>query len=163
MKTDIVKLFEKVQKIPYKVCKFERDKIDENIPYGDCRHKSELLSKLLQKEGYQVKRIKAVFYWKDLPLPKELLSILPGDSIWDHDILSVNIDGKWIRVDCTWNPELEKKRFPITEKWDGKSDTKQVTNGKLEFFDAETFVKTFKIDRGIALKFADSLNKWLSS
>ena len=101
MKTNLVNLFEKVQKIYYKVCKFEKDKIDENLSYGDCRHKSELLFKLLQKEGYQVKKVKAIFDWKDLPLPKKLLSILQRNSIWDHDTLLVNVDGKWIMVDCT--------------------------------------------------------------
>ncbi len=163
MKTNLVNLFEKVQKIYYKVCKFEKDKIDENLSYGDCRHKSELLFKLLQKEGYQVKKVKAIFDWKDLPLPKKLLSILQRNSIWDHDTLLVNVDGKWIMVDCTWNPELQKIGFPVTINWDGKSDTKQLTNGKIEFFDAENYVKKFKIEREIALKFADGLNKWLSS
>ena len=163
MEKNLVRLFEKVQRIPYRVCKFEKDKIDENLAYGDCRHKSELLSKFLQKEGYEVKRVKVLFDWKDLPLPKKLLYILQGNSILDHDSLSININGKWTRVDCTWNPELLKLGFPVTVNWDGKSDTKQVTDGKLEFFDAKNYIKGVKIERKIALKFADGLNKWLAN
>lgn len=163
MERNIIKLFEKVQKIPYKVCKFERDKIDENIRYGDCRHKSELLYKLLVKAGFEVKRLKVVFYWKNLPLPNKLLAIIGHDSVWEHDSLSVKINGRWTMVDCTWNLELKKKGFPVTEKWDGKSDTKLVTDGKLEFYDANKYIRKFKIKKDRSLRFADELNKWLSS
>ena len=58
MKSKIIKLFEEVQRIPYKVCKFDKSEIDQSILYGDCRHKSELLYSLLTKEGYEVKKLK---------------------------------------------------------------------------------------------------------
>ncbi|RMD66252.1 hypothetical protein D6817_04460, partial [Candidatus Pacearchaeota archaeon] len=67
--------------------------------------------------------------------------------------------------DCTWNPKLKEKGFPITENWDGKSDTKQITEGKLEFFDKEDYVKDknkIKISKEEAYKFAEELNKFLS-
>jgi hypothetical protein len=52
-----------------------------------------------------------------LPIPKALLSILKNSgTIWEHDSISVKVNNKWIRVDCTWNPNLEKKGFPITKK-----------------------------------------------
>jgi len=44
-----------VQKIHYKVCKFEKETINESLNEGDCRHKAELLKKLLEKEGFEVK------------------------------------------------------------------------------------------------------------
>ncbi len=158
----LVKLFKKVQKIPYKVCRFDKEKIDENLPYGDCRHKSELLYNLLRREGFEVEKIKVIFDWKDLPIPKEILSILKkSGTVWVHDSLKVKINNKWIKVDCTWNPELKAKGFPVTETWDGRSDTKQVTEGKLEFYDAENCKKKIKVDKQEALKFAEELNKFL--
>lgn len=164
MTSKIVQLFEKVQKIPYKVCFFSRESINPNILYGDCRHKSELLHTLLVEEGYEVKKIKVEFDWKDLPLPKNIISILKrSGTIFSHDSLMVKINHKWIKVDCTWNPELEKKGFPITKNWDGQSNTKQVTEGKLKFYDTKTYTIDMKIVKVEVLKFAEQLNKYLSS
>ena len=164
MKNKLVQLFEQVQKIPYRVCKFDKNLINSKLPYGDCRHKSELLYNLLIKEKYEVKRLKVEFDWTDLPIPADILAILKeSGTIFSHDSLSVKINNKWVKVDCTWNPELEKKGFPITKNWNGKSDTKQVTEGKLKFFPNETYVKRIKIVKGEALKFAEELNKYLSS
>lgn len=159
----LVKIFEKVQKIPYRVCVFDKDKIDKNLGYGDCRHKSYLLYQLLSKEGFEVKQIKVLFDWRDLPLPKKILNILEkSDKVWPHDSLKVKVADKWIKVDCTWNPELKKVGFPVTEDWDGNSDTRQVTNGKLEFFDKEEFNIKPNIVKEEAYKFADALNEFFT-
>lgn len=164
MKSRIIKLFEEVQKIPYKVCKFDKSEIDQDIPYGDCRHKSELLYSLLTKEGYEVKRLKVEFNWKDLPIPDKILNILKiTRTIFLHDSLLVKINKKLIKVDCTWNPQLEKKGFPVTINWDGKTDTKQVTEGKLKFFEEKNYIKKRRVIREEILRFANELNKFLSS
>ena len=164
MKKKIVQLFEQVQKIPYKVCKFDRELINPKIPYGDCRHKSELLYNFFTKEGYEVKKIKEKFDWCDLPLPNNIITILKkSGTIFLHDSLLVKINNLWVNVDCTWNPELEKKGFPITKNWDGKKDTKQVTEGRLKFYQKEKFVPKIKLFREEVLKFAEELNKYLSS
>src|SRR3989344_2679077 len=110
-----------------------------------------------------VKRIKVIFDWKDLQLPKELLLILKkSGTIWNHDGIAVKINKEWIKVDCTWNLELKSKGFPVTEYWDGKSDTLQVTKGKLQFYDSDKFESKIKVDKEEAHKFADELNKWLA-
>jgi|GEM_PF-810754 len=161
----LIEIFEKVQKIPYQVCKYDENEIDENLEKGDCRHKHFLLKKLLEQEGFNVKEVKVIFNWEDLPIPKDILEILKAGTIWDHSSLKVQINNKWIKVDCTWNSKLKEKGFPITKNWDGKSDTKQVTEGKLEFFDKENYVKDtnkIKISKEEAYKFAEELNKFLS-
>lgn len=165
-KNKIVVLFEKVQRISYRICKFEEEEIDENLNYGDCRHKSYLLKRLLEDEGFEVRKVKVIFNWADLPLPKEILEILKAGTIWEHTSLKVKIKGRWIKVDCTWNPELKGKNFPVTENWDGESDTKQVTEGELEFYDEDVYIKDkqkIKIVKEEAYKFADVLNKFLKS
>ena len=159
----LMELFKKVQIIPYQVSKFVKEEINESIKYGDCRHKSELLFQLLNKNKFEVKRIKVIFDWKDLQLPKELLLILKkSGTIWNHDGIAVKINKEWIKVDCTWNLELKSKGFPVTEYWDGKSDTLQVTKGKLQFYDSDKFESKIKVDKEEAHKFADELNKWLA-
>jgi len=60
MANKLVEIFKKVQKIPYKVCKFDKNELNEHISYGDCRHKSELLKRLLEKEGFEVKKLKVL-------------------------------------------------------------------------------------------------------
>jgi len=160
----IISIFEKVQKIPYRVCMFDKKNINEELRYGDCRHKSELLFKLLEKEGFEVKKIKVLFDWRDLPLPKEITEILKdSDKVWSHDSIKVKINNRWIKIDCTWNSELEKIGFPITKNWDGVSDTLQVTNGKLQFFDAEMFNIKPKILKEEAYRFADKLNEFVQN
>jgi len=161
----LIEIFERVQKIPYQVCKYDEEDIDENLEKGDCRHKHFLLKKLLEQEGFEVKKVKVIFNWADLPIPKSILEILKTGTIWDHNSLKVKINDKWVKVDCTWNPELKEKGVPNTENWDGKSDTKQITEGKLEFFDKEDYDKyknKIKISKEEAYKFAEELNKFLS-
>jgi arylamine N-acetyltransferase len=163
----LIKIFEKVQKIPYEVCQFDESKINESLKCGDCRHKSELLYRLLKKEGFEVKKIKVIFDWRDLPLPKNMLGILKR-TIRTHNSLKVKVNNKWIKVDCTWNPEMKERGFPITEKWDGKSDTSQVTTGKLSFYNPDskcylTKKKNLQIDTEESCKFAKELNKYLIS
>lgn len=156
----VVDYFEKVQKIPYKVCKFEEDKIDEKIKLGDCRHKSTLLKKILEKEGFEVKKVKVVFDWRDLPIPEKILSILKkSGTIWMHQALLVRLNKKWVKVDCTWDPSLEKKGFPVTSNWNGKDDTLQVTRGKLKFFQNDTYKRN--LDKAEIKEFAEELNKFL--
>ncbi|MEK6833538.1 MAG: transglutaminase domain-containing protein [Nanoarchaeota archaeon] len=159
----LIKIFEKVQRIPYRVCKFNKDDIDERLRYGDCRHKSHLLFILLKKAGFEVRRIKVLFDWKDLPIPKDIIFILKeSSSIWLHDSLKVKINNRWLKVDCTWNPELEKIGFPVTKKWDGKSNTIQVTRGKLRFYEEEDSIKKPKIIKEEAYNFAEKLNELVS-
>lgn len=163
-KKKIIELFEKVQKIPYKVCKFEKETIDENLEEGDCRHKAELLKQLLEKEDFEVKKQDVLFDWADLPFPPEIINILEeSDTVWKHIALKVKIENKWVKVDPTWSLELKKKGFPVTENWDGLSDTKLVTNGKVEFYEKGECSKRPNINKEEAHKFALAINQFVSS
>ena len=161
----IIKIFENVQKIPYKVCKFDENKIDENIQHGDCRHKSVLLKRLLEEKGFKVKKIKVIFDWKDLPLPKDILGILKkSDTIWGHSSLLVEIRKKKILVDASWDPPLAKAVFPVTKKWNGASDTLPVSKGKTEILSLEEYKKRKKyirLDPTEIKNFALALNNYL--
>ncbi len=162
----LIEIFEKVQKIPYRVCKFDENEINENIKCGDCRHKSALLYNLLTKEGCKVKKVIVIFDWKDLPIPRRILSILKeSTTLWEHRIVRVKVHGESLYVDPTWPLELEKLGFPVTKNWNGLEDTKQVTEGKIEFHDLENYKRPEKIvwDKEEAHKFAEKLNEWMKS
>jgi len=165
MKSKIIRLFEEVQKIPYKICKFNEDEINEDIIYGDCRHKSTLLYNLMKKEGINIKKLGVIFDWKDLPIPDDILSILKkSGTIWTHYSLSAEIEDNWIKIDCTWDPPLKELGFPITIKWNGLVDTRQVTEGRLRFYKVKDYnedSKRIKIIKEEAYSFADALNKWI--
>ncbi len=159
---NLVKTFGMVQKIPYRVCRFDENEINKYLKYGDCRHKSHLLFMLLKNEGFEIKKIKVIFDWKDLPIPKHALSILKKSGTkWLHDSLKVKVNNKWLKVDCTWNSELEKIGFPVTKEWDGKSDTLQVTRGKLKFYELNDTINKPKIIKEEAYKFAEKLNEFV--
>jgi len=156
----LIKIFEKTQKRDY-----------NNVGYDNHKRKVLLLENLLNKKRYKTKRIKIIFDWKDLPIPKSILGILKKSStIWVHDALAVGIHGGYLLLDPAWSPKLEKKGFPVTKDWDGLEDTKQITKGELEFFKEKSFEKDkeeilknhkIKIEKEEAFKFIKALNKWL--
>lgn len=164
METKLIKLFEKVQSIPYKVCKYNEKDIDENLKEGDCRHKHFLLKNLLEKEGFQVKEFKVIFNWRDLPIPEKILSVLNGKTLFDHSSLKVKVGKKWLKVDCTWNPELKEKGFPVTENWNGLEDTNLVTKGKIKYVDKRNFSRDkfgINFNKEDVHIFAEKLNRWI--
>ncbi len=168
----LVKLFHFVQNIPYRVSFFDDsfshggESVSIFIKRGDCRHKSLLLYNLLQEKNFDVDKMKVIFDWKDLPIPKEILEILKKSGTrWSSDALKLNINEHYpVYVDPTWNFELSDVGFPVTKVWDGKGMTKQITEGELEYFDAEGFRDE---DHGIVLdedevkEFGGALNVWL--
>lgn len=159
----IVKLFNKVQKIPYKVVPFKKEEITEEIVCGDCRHKTYLLKKLLDRENIDSKIVFVLFDWNDLPIPKKILSILKkSGTVWGHKIIEARINGKVLKIDCSWDPGLEKEGFPVTKEWNGLENTKQITNGKLEFLSEEEFEKKKPfLNKEEAYLFAEKLNDFL--
>lgn len=168
---ELIKTFEKVQKIPYKIKPFNGDKIEENLEEPSEGNKSELLKKLLKEKGYTVKGLQVIFDWKDLPIPKRILNILKKSSTKQlHKIARVKVHGNYLYLDPTWPKYMEKLGFPVTKNWSGLEDTKQVTEGKLKFFKnrkirnhkQEIFEKHgIKQDKKELDKFGQELNKWL--
>jgi broad specificity phosphatase PhoE len=152
--------------LPYQVKPFIKTQINKEIDDGDCRHKSELLKQLFEEEGFKARIVYAVFDWKDLPIPKDILGILKSGTKMVHNLLEVNLNGKWIKVDATWNRDLQEKGFPITKHWNGKENTKMVTEGKINFYKSKEEAKK---EEGInnskeeLHKFAEKLNKWIIS
>ncbi len=162
MKTKLIELFEKVQSIPYR-CRSEEFFYSGILhPYANCNQKRNILRILLDNEGFESRDLDAVFDWKDLPIPEEILKILRNSGTQQkHHLLEIRINEDYLRIDPTWNPELKDKNFPVTENWNGESDTQQITNGKIRFYNPafeKIYLPYFPQERR---DFAREFNQWL--
>jgi 2,3-bisphosphoglycerate-dependent phosphoglycerate mutase len=152
--------------LPYKIRSFDIKEVDKEIENGDCRHKTELIKQLVEEEGLKARKIYAVFDWKDLPIPKSILNILKSGTKMTHELLEVNLNGKWIKIDLTWNRELKDKGFPVTSYWTGKEDTEMITKGKIKFYKTKEEAKKHKglnKNKEELHKFADKFNEWVAN
>jgi hypothetical protein len=162
---EIIDLYKKAQAIPY----FCFTKRDPDLLFkknkGSCVEKNLFLGEEFKKLRIPVKYLLIKFDWNDLPIPKEIIKKLKIGgftsilSTW-HLALKIKIDKKWIFVDATWDPGLEKAGFPVTRNWDGKSDTKLAVIPKriigLIIKPPKILVKKLGDE-----EFFEALNKWL--
>lgn len=126
-------LFEFVRDFPYKLLRWTPRRgielYDEES--GDCRHKREALYYLYEIRGSKVRKVAVVFDWADLPIPKEILNKLKKSGTKSlHSGLEIEIDGKFVYVDATWDKDLSKLGFPVTQNWDGINPTRDVSNAE---------------------------------
>jgi transglutaminase-like putative cysteine protease len=176
-------VFDFVKNFPYRITRFTPQKGDLLLyRRGDCRHKTEALLNIFRAKGYPVRKVEVLFDWKDLPIPEEILGILKSETKGFHDAAEVKIDGKWVYVDATWDDALISKNFPVTQNWDGFSDTREITAGATrKFYPAKspdisaekTFTTRGNLYEKAGLKypvnlseiqqFGKSLNDWLGN
>jgi len=150
--------------VPYKIKKFVKEEVNVSLEEGDCRHKTELLEQIFRDEKFKTRKIYTVFDWKDLPVPKYLLGILKSGTKMVHELLEVNLNGKWLKVDATWDRPLAKIGFPATTHWDGKSDTNMITEGELKFYRTKEEAKKISEvnnNKEELHEFAEKFNAWL--
>lgn len=112
-----VEKFYEIRNIPYHIALNEKE---EN---WQCETKNRALAKELEKLGYETRERIGLFRWSEVNMPKEIKD-LPHDDESSHLYLEVITPGNndWVKVDCTWNPELKKAGFPISE-WNGTDST----------------------------------------
>ncbi|MFC1686987.1 hypothetical protein ACFL0L_00195 [Patescibacteria group bacterium] len=95
---------------------------------GTCSGKHEVLKACLDELEISNSNVFCTFRWNDqkIQFPKHLHNMLMGVT-WDHghNFLKVlNSEGKYIEVDVTINPGLEKYGFQaFPENWDGLQST----------------------------------------
>lgn len=120
--------FELIRAMPYRLAKFEPGKPDGLFAtgFGDCRHKSIALHRLFQALGENSRTILMPFDWKDLPIPSETLAEL-AETRGFHDCVEIEIAGRMVLADATWDAALLGAGFPGTIPWDGRSATPAIT------------------------------------
>ncbi|EFE53636.1 Tat pathway signal sequence domain protein [Providencia rettgeri DSM 1131] len=120
-------IFELVRRAPYQLGSWNGDSMQLfQQGYGDCRHKAAAVNMLLNLGGVISKKEIVRFDWADLPIPNEILSILPQTQSF-HDTVIFDLDGKHLLLDATWDIDLANAGFPIMPYWDGNSSTWPVT------------------------------------
>ena len=81
-----------------------------------------------------------------------------------HVLLEVKLNNKWLKVDFTWNRSLKEKDFPVMGIWNGKEDTKMITEGKINFYKTKEDAKKEKginSNKNELHRFVEKLNAWI--
>lgn len=162
----IIKIFERIQKLPPKI---QKEEIGNNFILNT--DKSKMLKEELRKKGYQAKDLIVIFDAKDLPIPEKIKNILKKSGTKQmHKIVRVKIHGNYLYLDPTWPKSFEKIGFPVTKSWSGLEDTAQITLGKLFFFKKNKIEENpQRVLKRYSLKqksheleeFSKRLNEWL--
>jgi len=119
----LVRLFRRVQNIPYFLFRHRDSKKLFSLNKGCCAEKAIWLGNKLKETNIPVKYYRIEFKWEDLPIPKEIIK-LGKKGPAHHLALKAKVNNKWIWIDPTWDPGLEKGGFPVTKNWNGKTNTK---------------------------------------
>ncbi|MDO8536394.1 MAG: hypothetical protein Q7S30_05270 [Candidatus Omnitrophota bacterium] len=173
-----ISIYQHIRDIPYAIISELRDPKSGpsgliSINNGSCVPKHFLMALMMGELGLPVKYVTYLFKWNDpaIKFPPALKRIVKNMPITAHLATKVNIDGKWILVDATYDPPLRKAGFPVTEIWDGVSDTKNAVipieevvheslQERLSFAGKRVGEYTDK-ERSTYAEFSKKLNYWL--
>lgn len=126
----MVSLFYHIRDMPYAIV----GKLDysqswpENLlltGHGSCVSKHQLFAEYLHHLYIPVRFITIPFYWDDpmIQYPNHLRVLAASLPLSYHLACQVEVEGRWVLVDATWDPPLQSAGFPVNLHWDGKSDT----------------------------------------
>lgn len=107
---DLISIFNSVRDIPFKL----PESLEEEN--NTCWGKHRKLFLLLNQAGQKVRFRVCEFNWKEQKLPEEITN-LPHKEQEYHLFLELNVNDKWLVIDCTMDSKL-----PKFNTWDGKSD-----------------------------------------
>lgn len=155
-----VKLFEEVRDMPYRI----------PLAIGEedvcCSGKARKLKNILENKGLQVRYRVCEFKWSDMEVLPSHVRDVSHDDRSTHVYLEVFVEGKWIKIDPTWDQGLSSI-FPVAH-WDGIHDT-QVAVKEIVVYDPEKSRQIMdnesdevaKKDLETNGKFYGAFNEWL--
>ena len=142
---------------------------------GSCTPKAYLLGLMFELMGFDVEYLSHQFEWKEsvAAFPPEVRSMAERQPLEYHQNCRVNIDGRWVMVDATWDPPLAGVGFPVNQSWDGFSDARNavISLGEVAHDSPESTDEYLRIQKAeysdeeqeaISL-FIEVLNPWLES
>jgi hypothetical protein len=93
---------------------------------GSCGAKHYLLADMFRNLKLTVVFATFPFLWNDpdLQYPPQLRTLAATLPVVHHLACRVQIGGRWVLVDATWDLPLAKAGFPVNGRWDGYSATK---------------------------------------
>jgi len=130
-----ISVFEHIRDIPYSIAvpmTNPKTSPEEMLRLGRgyCGPKHYLLAEMSGRLGFDVAFATFPFIWNDpellySPAHRQLAAGLP---VFHYLACLVQIDGRWVLVDATWDRPLKRAGFPVNENWDGRADTKCAVN-----------------------------------
>ncbi|MDD5174369.1 MAG: transglutaminase domain-containing protein [Candidatus Omnitrophota bacterium] len=173
-----ISIYQHIRDIPYAIVPELRDPrtgpsdmIRMNM--GSCVPKHFLMALMMGELGLPVKYVSYLFNWNDpaVKFPPVLKRVVKNMPISAHLATKINIDGRWILVDATYDLPLKKAGFSVNESWDGVSDTKNAVTPieevvheslqeRLSFSGKRVGEYTDK-ERSAYSEFTKKLNYWL--
>jgi len=127
----MISIFYHIRDIPYSLAAPVRDSLSApeqllRIGKGSCGPKHHLLAEMYRRLNLNVAYATIAFSWNDPDLlyPPELRELVTSVPVSHHLACRVQIGGRWVLVDATWDPPLARAGFPVNEHWDGWADTK---------------------------------------
>jgi len=166
-----IHIFEKVRDIPYAVIPslVSHDRFAETISInqGSCTPKHFLLCHMFQRLGLMVLYAVYPFRWEDLDIdyPSSLKRMAHSLPMGHHLACRVELCGRLALVDATVDLSLKGLGLPVTEQWDGLSDTLLPVKpcGEEELYHpSEAHLMQFEAGEA-SLAFYALLNEWLAA
>ncbi|MBI4973372.1 hypothetical protein HZC27_02050 [Candidatus Roizmanbacteria bacterium] len=163
-------LFTLVRDIPYKLAGGDPEALIRDN-HGECTRKHLFLAPRFRKLGYKVDIGLAIFDWRDLPIPSEILALLQS-PIQHHMFLYAEKDGRRSIIDATWDKKMSERGFPLID-WQDEGNMNLAVNSNhvkivhLPILQARAFIsQSIKNVKGIAndppkTPFNDAFNDWL--
>ena len=163
-------VYENIRDIPYAVIP-ELNSCENYVEIltrgrGSCMPKHLLLGNMYEKLGLQVLYSVFPFRWDqaEINYPPDLREMATKLPPAHHLACRVNINDRFVLVDATLDPGLDKLALPVNTTWDGISDTLLpiIPTGDEQLYDSSEaqFVKTANHGKE-AIEFYNRLNAWL--
>jgi hypothetical protein len=165
-----ITIYYKIRDIPYAVI----PELNDSEQYihilefnrGSCTPKHFLLCDMYQRIGLELLYAVYPFRWDEFALlyPPELRRLAKAMPIGYHLACKVDIDGRFILVDATLEPALQKIGLPVNREWDGIRDTLLAVNpcGEEQLYHPSEARSTQPgITDEKSLAFINGLNAWL--
>lgn len=173
-----ISIYQHIRDIPYAIVPELRDPRTGpagmiTMNKGSCVPKHFLMAAMMSELGLPVKYVSYLFDWNDpaIKFPPMLKKIVKNMPITAHLAIKVNIDGRWVLVDGTYDLPLKKGGFMVNESWDGVSDTKNAVTPTQEIvheslqerllFSAKRVGEYTDKERSAYAEFTKKLNYWL--
>jgi len=122
-----ISIFETVRDFVYQINWVSNPEKLLEVKEWYCASKHRLLKSVYDKLWYQTKLCFIPFSFDMISLPGDLKNRWYANKKWYHTFLQILIDGKWINIDATFNPELQNY-YVVNENRDWISSQKVVCN-----------------------------------
>ncbi len=154
------RIFLEIQSRPYAVS------TQVGVAANNCFFKGVELLQRLAILGYDVRGRVGETYWDENLIPSDVIRLYSYKHLVTHFFVEINLDGKWIALDPSYDPPLAKSGFPVTQWGDNKICfpitklyTQQEQIAYLESWNNAEYGKAYFMENADFLK---AFNDWIA-